>query len=58
MLWKFTKCPGNLQNVLENLQNVLEKPLVSWIFLEMVKGGLKCLEFTSEHLETSKLLGP
>ena len=37
----------NLQNDLENLQNVLEKPLVPWIFLEMVKGALKCVEFTS-----------
>ena len=58
MLWKFEKCTGNLQNVLENLQNVLEKPLVSWIFLEMVKGGLQCLEFTSKHLKTSSFQGP
>ena len=52
------KCYGNLKNVLENLQNVLEKLLVSWKFLEMVKGAPKCLEFTSEHLETPELPGP
>ena len=34
------------------------KPLVPWMFMEMVKGAPKCLEFTSEHLETLKLLGP
>ncbi len=45
-------------NVLENLQNVLEKSLVSWNFLIMVKGAQKCLEFTSGHLETQKLPGP
>ena len=35
------KCYGNFAKWPENLQNVLEKPLVSWVFLEMVKGALK-----------------
>ncbi len=42
MLWEFAKCPENYQNVLENLQNALEKPQVSWILLEMVEGATKC----------------
>ena len=51
MLWKFAKCPGNLENV-------LEEPQVLWIFFGNGKGAPKCLEFTSEHLEKPKLQGP
>ncbi len=56
--WKFY---GNLQNVLEMYKMSCKHLKCPGYFLEMVKGANsapKCLEFTSEHLGTPKLLGP